>query len=137
MSALNFDTLLELCMTLWVDKSDYVSLIWIWRALVKNTGYRDLGFYLFFYLFSHTRASPERLFSPSFWKELSRGVRLFEIMNIGHVEWYGDIFSDRYAYLSDRYWPYKACCYDKFGKLIELDLLILKNLGDNLGMKLF
>lgn len=126
MSALNFDTLLELCMTLWVDKSDYVSLIWIWRALVKHTGSRDLGFYLFFYLFSHTRASPERIFSPSFWKELSRGVRLFEIMNIGHVGWYGYIFSDRYAYLSDRYWPYKACYFtNRTGSVIIEKMLVI------------
>lgn len=59
-------------------------------------------------------------------------------MNInGYVEWYGDIFLGCYVYFLDWYWLYKVCCYDIFGKLIELDLLILKNFGYNLGMKLF
>lgn len=111
MLVLNFDMLLELCMILWVDKFDYVSLIWIWCVLVKNIGYWDFGFYLFFYFFLYICVFFERIFLFSFWKELSCGVCLFEIMNIGYGGWYGYIFLDCYVYFLDWYWLYKVCYF--------------------------
>lgn len=125
---------------LWVDKTDRVSLIWIWRALVKHTGFSDLGFYLFFYLYSQTRASVASL-KEYIGLERSLGVLLFEstsaiIWNDERmIQWY--FFSGCDAHLPDRHWPWIACSSDYCGKLIELDLFILKNVDNKLWIIFF